>query len=146
MKLSTKSRYGTRAMMDIAMHSDSGPSMLKDIAERQAVSPKYLDHILSALRKAGLIKNTRGKGGGYSLTRPASRITMKDIIEAVDGSLAPVECVDNPNVCDKIRTCATRDVWKKLKGAIEDILESTTLESLTECQEKKEPPTMHYTI
>ena len=146
MKLSTKSRYGTRAMMDIAMHSDGGSSMLRDIAERQAVSPKYLDHILSALRKAGLIKNTRGKGGGYSLTRPASRITMKDIIEAVDGSLAPVECVDNPSTCDRIHTCATRDVWEKLKGAMEDVLEATTLESLTERQEKKKPPTISYTI
>ena len=146
MKLSTKSRYGTRAMMDIAMRSNGGSSMLKDIAERQAVSPKYLDHILSALRKAGLLKNTRGKGGGYSLTRPAFSITMKDIIEAVDGSLAPVECVDNPNICNRVPTCATNDLWKRLKVAIEDVLESTTLESLTECQEKKKPQTINYTI
>ena len=71
---------------------------------------------------------------------------MKDIIEAVDGSLAPVECVDNPKVCDRIHTCAARDVWEKLKAAMEDILESATLESLTECQEKKKPPTINYTI
>ena len=111
MKLSTKGRYGTRAMIDIALYKESGSTLLKDIASRQGISLKYLDHILSSLRKAGLIKNVRGKGGGYSLTRPAAQITLCDIIVAVEGSLSPVECVDDPEYCKKIATCSAHDAW-----------------------------------
>jgi Rrf2 family protein len=146
MKLSTKSRYGTRAMIDIAIHSNSGSCMLKDIAQRQDVSAKYLDHILSSLRKAGLIKNIRGKYGGYSLTRPASEITMKDILGSVEASLAPVECVDNTSACHKTGTCSSRDVWVRIKEAIEDVLESTTLASLVESSNKKEATGVNYII
>jgi Rrf2 family protein len=137
MKLSTKGRYGTRAMIDIALYNESGSTLLKDISSRQGISLKYLDHILSSLRKAGLIKNVRGKGGGYSLTRPAAQITLCDIIEAVEGSLAPVECVDNPEYCKKTSTCSAHDVWVKVRESIEDVLRNTTLQSLTESHEKK---------
>ena len=146
MKLSTRSRYGTRAMLDIALHSEGGPTMLKDIADRQSVSPKYLDHILAALRKAGLIKNIRGKGGGYVLTRPASNITVNDIIKVVEGSIAPVECIDNPAFCTKTNTCAVIDLWKQLKESMEDVLNSTTLENLVERHKEKKPPPLTYTI
>ena len=87
MKLSTKGRYGTRAMIDIALNAGKGPCLMKDIALRQSIAPKYRDHILSALRKSGLIKNLRGRGGGYILSRPAENINLKDIITAVEGSL-----------------------------------------------------------
>jgi Rrf2 family cysteine metabolism transcriptional repressor len=137
MKLSTKGRYGTRAMIDIALYNESGSTLLKDIATRQGISLKYLDHILSSLRKAGLIKNVRGKGGGYSLTRPAAQITLCDIIVAVEGSLAPVECVDDPDYCKKTATCSAHDVWVKVRESIEDVLRNTSLQSLTENQEKK---------
>jgi Rrf2 family transcriptional regulator, cysteine metabolism repressor len=146
MKLSTKGRYGTRAMIDIALYRDSGATLLKDISARQGISLKYLDHILSSLRKAGLVKNVRGKGGGYSLTRPASRITLCEIIEAVEGSLAPVECVDDPEYCKKTCTCSARDVWVKVRQSIEDVLRNTTLQSLIESQEKKAAPPGTYTI
>jgi len=137
MKLSTKGRYGTRAMIDIALYKESGSTLLKDIASRQGISLKYLDHILSNLRKAGLIKNVRGKGGGYSLTRPAAQITLCDIIEAVEGTLAPVECADNPDYCKKTSTCSAHDVWVKVRESIEDVLRNTSLQSLTESHEKK---------
>jgi Rrf2 family cysteine metabolism transcriptional repressor len=137
MKLSTKGRYGTRAMIDIALYKESGSTLLKDISSRQGISLKYLDHILSSLRKAGLIKNVRGKGGGYSLTRPAAQITLCDIIVAVEGSLAPVECVDNPEYCKKTSTCSAHDVWVKVRESIEDVLRNTSLQSLTESHEKK---------
>jgi len=146
MKISTKGRYGTRAMLDIAAHNVQGPALMKDIAKRQNIAPKYLDHILSSLRKAGLIKNVRGRGGGYSLTRPAAVITIKEIIEAVEGSLAPVECVDNAGMCDKTYECPTREVWQKMKQAVENVLVGTTLESLLEAQSKKEPPPANYAI
>jgi Rrf2 family protein len=135
MKLSTKGRYGTRAMVDIALHSE--PSMLKDIANRQGISPKYLDRILSSLRKAGLIKNIRGKDGGYLLTRPASTITLKEVITAVEGPLRYVGCVDDPDSCERSLVCCAREVWEKLKDAAEAVLETTTLETLTACQNTK---------
>jgi len=146
MKLSTKGRYGTRAMLDIAQHNSKGPALMKDIAKRQDIAPKYLDHILSALRKAKLLKNTRGKGGGYTLSRPASMITLKDIVEAVEGPLSPVECVDNPSFCDRIYTCPTREVWGRLKQAIGDVLGSTTLESLIESEKSRVTPPDNYSI
>ena len=146
MKLSTKGRYGTRAMIDIALHKESGSTLLKDIASRQGISLKYLDHILSSLRKAGLIKNVRGKGGGYSLTRPAAQITLCEIIEAVEGTLAPVECVDNPDYCKKTSTCSAHDVWVKVRESIEDVLRNTSLQNLTESQEKKAGTPGTYTI
>ncbi len=146
MKLSTKGRYGTRAMLDIALHKDEGPCVMKAISARQNISPKYLDHILSALRRAGLIKNIRGKGGGYLLARPASEINLKDVIEAVEGSLAPVECADDPSLCDRSATCPTLEVWCKMRDAIEGVLAATTLESLVESQRKKEPSSLQYVI
>jgi len=130
MKLSTKSRYGTRAIIDIALNSDSNTTMLKDIAARQSLSPKYLDHILSALRRAGLIKNIRGKGGGYVLAKTPARITVKDIVEAVDGIFEPVECLSNTELCDKVSNCGTREVWLKMKQAVDGVLEEATLQSL----------------
>ena len=132
MKLSTKSRYGTRAIIDIAQNSEHGSTMLKDIAARQSLSPKYLDHILSALRRSGIIKNIRGKGGGYILTRAPENITVKDIVEAVDGVFEPVECILNTALCDKVSFCATRDVWLKMKEAVDGVLEEATLQSLLE--------------
>jgi len=132
MKLSTKTRYGTRAIIDIAQNSENGRTMLKDIAARQALSPKYLDHILSAMRRAGLIRNIRGKGGGYILSKTPASITVKDILEAVDGTFEPVECLSNTDSCDKISSCGTRDVWLRMKEAVDGVLEEATLQSLLE--------------
>jgi Rrf2 family cysteine metabolism transcriptional repressor len=132
MKLSTKSRYGTRAIIDIAQNAGRGTTMLKDIAKRQSLSPKYLDHILSSMRRAGIIKNIRGRGRGYVLTKSASSITVKDIVEAVDGSFEPVECLANSELCDRVPTCCTREIWLKMKQAVDDVLEETTLQSILE--------------
>ena len=132
MKLSTKSRYGTRAIIDIAQNSENGRTMLKDMAARQSLSPKYLDHILSAMRRAGIIRNIRGKGGGYILSKTPASITVKDIVEAVDGTFEPVECLSNPDLCDKVPSCGTRDIWLKMKEAVDGVLEEATLQSLLE--------------
>ncbi len=130
MKLSTKSRYGTRAIIDIAQNSETNRTMLKDIAARQSLSPKYLDHILSALRKAGIIKNIRGKGGGYVLAKTPSKITVKNIVEAVDGAFEPVECLSNTELCDKVLNCCTRDIWLKMKKAVDGVLDEATLQDI----------------
>ncbi len=146
MKLSTKSRYGVRAMIDIALYGETGTSQLKDISKRQAISAKYLDHILSALRKAGLIKSTRSRTSGYTLTRPAQQISIKEIIEILEGSLAPVECLDNPTCCQQVPVCFSRDAWEILKREIEKVLDSITLQDLIEAQKAKKPPALNYCI
>ncbi|MCP4715904.1 MAG: RrF2 family transcriptional regulator [Deltaproteobacteria bacterium] len=146
MKFSTKSRYGTRAMIDIAQYSNSCATMLKDIAQRMDVSPKYLDHILSSLRKAGLIINTRGKGGGYFMNRAPAQITVKDIVNAVEGEICPVECVNNLSACTKIPLCPTHDTWVAVKIAIESVLSETTVQDLIEKQHRKSSSQHTYSI
>jgi Rrf2 family protein len=146
MKISTRARYGTRAMLDIAAHGSLGQTMLKDIAERQGLSAKYLDHILSSLRRAGLIKNIRGREGGYLLARPPAAITLKDIFDAVEGPFVPVECVDNELLCDHIAVCPTREIWQKMQRAVDAVLAGTTLLELTERRDMKSAGMLHYSI
>ena len=146
MKLSTKSRYGVRAMADIALYGETGASQLKDISKRQAISAKYLDHILSALRKAGLIRSTRSRTAGYTLTKPAHHISLKEIIQILEGSLAPVECVDNPECCKQVPVCFSRDAWGKLKVEMERVLDSITLQDLIDSQKTKTSSALNYCI
>jgi Rrf2 family transcriptional regulator, cysteine metabolism repressor len=124
-------------MIDIALHQDSSATQLKDISRRQAVSAKYLDHLLSSLRKTGLIKSTRSRQAGYSLSRPAKKITLKDIVLVLEGSLAPVDCVDNPGACPRVKTCSSRAVWSKLKKEMERALASVTLQDLVNSKKTK---------
>jgi len=124
-------------MIDIALHQDSSATQLKDISRRQAISAKYLDHLLSSLRKAGLIRSTRSRQTGYSLSRPAKKITLKDIVLVLEGSLAPVDCVDNPGTCPQVKTCRSRKVWGKLKKEMEKVLASVTLQDLVDSKKIK---------
>lgn len=141
MKLSTKGRYGTRAMLDIALHTDEGLVHLKDVAERQEVSKKYLEHIVARLEAEGLLRTLRGAGGGLALTRPPSQITILDILFALEGSLAPVECVDRPEVCSRSLSCSACDLWTELGGVVNGFLGSVTLEDLCARQRVKDRPT-----
>jgi len=134
MKLSTKTRYGMRAMVDLTLHYDKGPVLLKDIAKREEVSMKYLDHIISALKASGLIENAKTRHSGYVLSRSPSEIKAYEIIKAVEGSLAPVDCVDDPEICHRANSCATINLWKKLKDSMIAVLEGVTLEDLAKEQ------------
>ena len=138
MKLSTRGRYGIRAILDLAGHSDDEPVLVKDISKRQEISVWYLQHLLNPLIAGGLVRSTRGPGGGVSLTKSPSEIKLSDIILLLEGSLAPVECVDDPNVCPRSNLCVTRDTWVEMKKAIDRILESTTIQDLLERQKKKQ--------
>ena len=138
MKLSTKGRYGTRAMVDLAFHYGQGPILLKDIAKRQQISEKYLEHIITSLKVAGLVKSIRGSHGGYILAKSPAQIKLSQVIKVLEGSIAPVECVDDPKVCSRAKLCVTRDIWKKIKRAIDEILESITLKDLVEREKKEE--------
>ena len=138
MRLSTKGRYGARAMLDLALNFGKEPVLLRDIARRQEVSEKYLEHSISALRKAGLVRSIRGARGGYVLAKPPSEIRLSKIMEVLEGSMAPVDCVDDARVCHRVNLCVTRDIWAKMKEAVDNILESITLQDMVEQQKKKE--------
>jgi Rrf2 family protein len=137
MKLSTKSRYGTRAMLDIALNDGFGPVHLRDLAKRQELSMKYLEQIVPSLKTAGLVRSIRGAGGGYVLAKPSEEITLLDIIEALEGSLVPVECVSNPRVCHRIPECAVHDIWREVQCGMNNILRSHTLADLVGQQLEK---------
>ncbi len=140
MKLSTRGRYATRALLDLALHQGEEPVFLKDIARRQQISLKYLDHLITPLIAGGVVRTTRGPKGGVSLARPPEEIRLSEIIKLAEGSIVPVACVDDPAICSRSGICATRDIWIELKGAINGVFESKTLQDLVECQKMKERP------
>ncbi|MEA1965080.1 MAG: Rrf2 family transcriptional regulator [Candidatus Aerophobetes bacterium] len=137
MKLSTKGRYGTRAMIDLTLHYGQGPVLLKDIAKRQKISDKYLEHMITSLKVGGLIKSIRGAHGGYILAKPPAQIKLSQVIKALEGSITPVECVDDPKLCPRAELCITRDVWIEIKRAMNEILGSLSLQDLVEQQKRK---------
>jgi Rrf2 family cysteine metabolism transcriptional repressor len=142
MKLSTKGRYAMRAMLDLATHYGEGLTFLKDVAARQEISERYLEHLFLSLKAAGLVNSTRGANGGFVLSRPPSETKLMDIITVSEGQLSLVECVDDPGVCKRSSHCATRDVWMDLKNAIENVLGAITLQDLVEKQRAKDMQTI----
>jgi Rrf2 family protein len=145
MKLSTRGRYATRALLDLALHPGENPATLKDIARRQQISVRYLEHLITPLVAAGIVRSMRGPRGGISLARPPQQIRLSEVIQLLEGSTAPVECLDNPIVCERSATCVTRDVWGELRKAMDDVLDATTIADLVERQKQKEQPqTMMY--
>ena len=140
MKLSTRGRYGTRILLDLALHRDEEPVLLKDIAQRQQISLRYVEHLITPLITGGIVWSTRGPKGGVSLAKHPEEIRLDEVIQLFEGSIAPVECVNNPNVCIRSRFCVTRDIWSELKRVMSEVLESTTLQELVERQKKKAQP------
>lgn len=129
MKISTKGRYGLRAMIHLAIYSDGENITLKNIAERQGISETYLEQLIPNLRKADLVKSVRGAQGGYLLAHEPKDITVGQILRALEGSMAPVACVDNI-VCEDKDACISRIVWKKIQDGINEAIDSFTLEDL----------------
>lgn len=126
MMVSTKGRYALRIMVDLAENQEGGPVSLKDIAERENIGIKYLEIIVSSLNKNGLLKSVRGKNGGYMLNREPADYTISSILNATEGSLAPVACVSDGD-CKNAPSCKTYVLWKELDDVIEDFLSSKTL-------------------
>jgi len=126
MKMSTKGRYGTRAMLDLALHYGQGQVLVKDVAKREGVSQHYLEHLFIQLIAAGFVNSTRGAKG------------VNEIIEVLEGSSALVQCVDDPKSCARSGICVTRDLWADIKMAMSGVLEATTFQDLVERQRKKE--------
>lgn len=130
MRVTMKSDYGLRAMIDLAAHYGAGPVPSGDIATRQLIPEHFLDQLLISLRRAGLLKSQRGPQGGHMLVRPPAQITMRDVIRALDGSIAPMECLPSPSVCQLSPGCAIREVWQQVEDYAQQLLASTTLEHL----------------
>ena len=137
MKISTRGRYALRMMLDLAMQNDEYAS-IKMVAERQGISNKYLEQIITVLSRAGYVKSIRGPQGGYKLARPANEYTVGMILRLIEGSLVPVACMeDNPNQCPRCEICATLDVWKQIDKAISNVVDNITLEDLVKLQRQK---------
>ncbi|HHX66216.1 MAG TPA: Rrf2 family transcriptional regulator [Chloroflexi bacterium] len=130
MRLNTKMRYGTRAMLELALHHQDGPLSMSEIASRQGLSEKYLESLLGQLRTAGLIRAVRGSRGGYLLARSPEEITLRDIFDVLEGPEAFVPCTDRHESCDRSSSCLTRDVWAQMYEAAMSVLESHTLSRL----------------
>ena len=138
MRISTRGRYSTRMMLELGLKFGKGPTLLKIIAESQDISMKYLSQLVMPLKIAGLIMGTRGAHGGYLLTRPPQDIKLSEIIIAVEGSLSPVECVDNPDICPRAELCVTNEIWEEMGRRNMEVLESYTLKDLVEKHLKKQ--------
>jgi Rrf2 family cysteine metabolism transcriptional repressor len=137
MKLSTKGRYGVRALLDLALHQGEGLVQLKEIARRQEFSLQYLEHLIAPLIAAGLVKSTRGARGGVLLLKPPSEVKLSEVVQILEGSIALVDCVNNPAICPRSASCVTRDIWIEMKRAMSHVLDSTTLQDLVERQKQK---------
>lgn len=135
MKISTKGRYALRMMLDLAEHQGDGYIALKDIAERQNVSKKYLEQIVPILNKADILNTNRGYQGGYRLARTPDQYTVGDILRITEGSISPVACLDkNPVECERAAECATLPVWQGLYKVITDYLDGITLQDILDKQ------------
>lgn len=137
MKLSTKSRYGVRALFDMAYHAGSMPAQIKDISRRQNISPRYLEQIFQDLKKGGLLKSRRGPQGGYSLAKPPEKITVKEIVLAAEGELLLVNCVkgrrkdgESEPCCEFDNQCVTQNIWAEGSKILGDYFDSITLKDM----------------
>jgi Rrf2 family protein len=147
MKLSTKGRYGVRLMLDLAAHYGERPVLLKEISQREDISEKYLWHLITPLKSAGLIHATRGAHGGYELAKAPSEITVKDVFEVVEGPICLVDCMENPATCKRSDFCIARDLWGDASKAVAESLGKTTLATLVKKQkDKKQRHAVNYDI
>lgn len=138
-KLSTKGRYGTRLMQNLAFHYNNGNEsvILKNISDEEEISIRYLEQIIIPLKIARLVKSIRGAGGGYTLSRAPSEIRLDEILHALEGSCCLVDCVEDSDYCDRIALCATYEVWKEATNMLKNYFSSLTLQDLLEIQKKK---------
>jgi len=133
MKISTKGEYGVRAMLELAMEYGEGPIPLKVVAQRQGISEPYLEQLMATLRKAGLVQSVRGAQGGYELAQPPEATLVGDIVRALEGPVAPMECVQHPTsleACGQVTRCAVQLLWQRLAATMNEVLDQTSLADL----------------
>jgi Rrf2 family protein len=137
MKISTRTRYGMRAILEIALAYGAGPLQIKMIAERQNISNKYLEQLVGIMRSAGLVRSMRGPHGGYVLAKPPEEIKLSEIFRILEGPVLTVECVENEDVCPSHADCITRRLWIQVNEAMLSVLENKTLHDLMDMAEKE---------
>lgn len=138
MKLSTKGRYGLRAMIDLAVYSETEPVSIQSIADRQKISEGYLEQLMAKLKKAGLVISIRGASGGYRLAKPAAEISVGDVLRALEGDLRAVTCsaAEGEGGCENADLCVSRYVWQRINASITDTVDTMYLEQLVEESKK----------
>ena len=132
MKLSVRTRYGVRAMFELAAHYGEGPVQTRRIAGRQNISLKYLEQLMSILKSAGLIRSIRGSKGGYLLSKSPNQIRLREVFEALEGPVTTAECIADESYCARVADCAARRVWGRLERTIRNVLESITLQDMVQ--------------
>ena len=137
MRLSTRGQYGVRALVQLAANYDKGPMPLREISKNENISYQYLEQIFLDLKKNELVRSVRGARGGYSLARDPNKITVGDIIRSLEGPIGPVDCVkeEDSKSCERSSICVSRNVWKKLRDRMTEVLDEFTLKDLTESYE-----------
>ncbi len=137
MKLSTRARYGLRAVLELAENYGDGPLQLKCIAEHQDISVKYLEQIMAVLKSMGIVRSVRGPSGGYVLAKKPSEIKLSDCFICLEGSIVTTECVEDCNFCPRTKQCTTRDLWSELQRAVMSVLQSKTLQDILDANKKR---------
>jgi Rrf2 family cysteine metabolism transcriptional repressor len=140
MKLSTRTRYGVRAICELALYYGKGPVQLKKIAEKQDISVKYLEQLIAILKTGGFVRSIRGSKGGYILAKKPSDIKLSECVRCLEGQLNPVECVEDNDYCKRTEDCIVKQVWVKITDAVENILQSITLQDLVDKAENRNTP------
>ncbi len=131
MKVSTKGDYGIRALIELAHHyGDPKPIQSGDIAARQGIPESYLEQLLTTMRRAGFVRSVRGPQGGHLLIRDPDELPAREVVEALEGSILPIDCLDDSSVCSKAGGCAQREMWQAVREAILGVLENTTIADL----------------
>jgi len=138
MKLSTRTRYGIRAILELAQNYGNGPLQLRVIAKDQGVSVKYLEQLMAMLKSAGIVRSVRGSKGGYILATTPDRIRLSECFECLEGSVITTECVEDENFCERTNDCIARQVWTEVQEAVIGVLESITLQDLVNRAQKNE--------
>lgn len=139
MRLSTQSRYGVRAIFDIAYNSEGLETQVKDISRRQGISPRYLEQIFQKLKKAGIVGSKRGPSGGYFLNKKSEEISVGDIVRITEGGIDPVVCIDpedSSQSCDRLGECVTRLIWSEAGNRLKDYFDSVTINDLCKMAQK----------
>lgn len=144
MRIPMKVDYAVRALIELADTFGSGTKQSADIAERWNIPAPYLDQLLTALRKAGLVASVRGPQGGHALARNASTITVREIFEALEGPLQPIDCLEDNPRCSFSRACAIQDLWSEVQSSVSHLLESVTIADLADKQAELIRPAMYY--
>ncbi len=146
MKISTKGRYGLRVMIELAAHYGQGPLAVDAISKKQDISANYIHNLVSGLRSAGLVRTIRGPNGGHELAKIPAAISAYDVVSALEGSSAPVACVNDASCCSRTSNCAAHDLWRDVATAMNRVLSNLTLETLAKTQREKQDEIVNYQI